>query len=296
MRKNKMKYIYILVFLSFNAVFAQSQNYTKHKVAKGETVTLISKKYGVTPLDIYRINPDAQNGVPENTVLLIPNKSVAAAKPKVPTSKAVVKHEVLAKETLYGIAKQYGTTIDAIEKANAEQLKEGVKIGMTLIIPGTNATSKPEIKKPVTSKTPVFHEVQAKETKFAIAKQYGITIEQLEKQNPEIVNGLPVGYKLLISGENPVKTPVKPVVVAPVVVTPVVSKEAPKHDGNTYVVKPKETLYSISNQFGITQEELIALNPFRFARHFCRWLIPNDMPTGGCVYPREMRGVRTIAS
>jgi hypothetical protein len=31
-----------------------------------------------------------------------------------------------------------------------------------------------------------------------LAKQYGITIEELEKKNPEVVANLPVGYKLLI--------------------------------------------------------------------------------------------------
>jgi DNA-directed RNA polymerase subunit H (RpoH/RPB5) len=46
----------------------------------------------------------------------------------------------------------------------------------------------------------IFHEVLPKETKYSIAKQYGITIEELEKKNPEVVANLPVGYKLLIKG------------------------------------------------------------------------------------------------
>jgi hypothetical protein len=37
----------------------------------------------------------------------------------------------------------------------------------------------------------------AKETKYSIAKQYGITIEELEKKNPEVVANLPIGYKLI---------------------------------------------------------------------------------------------------
>ena len=99
------------------------------------------------------------------------------------------------------------------------------------------------------SKNPVFHEVKPKETKYSIAKEYGVTIEQLEKLNPEIVTGLPIGFKLLISGEISAKTP-KPVVAVPT--------ETPKSTEATYAIKPKETLYSLSNQFGITQEELIA--------------------------------------
>ncbi|MEG2100173.1 MAG: LysM domain-containing protein, partial [Flavobacterium sp.] len=45
----------------------------------------------------------------------------------------------------------------------------------------------------------VFHVVEPKETKFSIAKKYGISIDQLESQNPEIVNGLVVGNKLAIN-------------------------------------------------------------------------------------------------
>lgn len=40
---------------------------------------------------------------------------------------------------------------------------------------------------------------QPKETKYAIAKKYGITIEQVRITDPEIVNGLIQGNKLAIN-------------------------------------------------------------------------------------------------
>jgi len=235
-----MKYFLVLFLCVSHFAFAQQQKTITHTVSKGETITKIAQKYNVTPLDIYKLNPDAQNGVKENTVLLIPNKSA------IPAKKVSVKHEVLAKETLYSLSKQYNVSIEAIEKANAEALKEGVKVGMILIIPADNSSIKGD-----TTKATVFHEVKAKETKYSIAKQYGISIEQLEKQNPDIANELPIGYKLIISGGIPVKsTKVDAVTV-----------ETPKSDDIAYIVKPKETLYSLSNQFGMKQDELIALNP-----------------------------------
>ena len=45
----------------------------------------------------------------------------------------------------------------------------------------------------------VTREVLPKETKYGIAKEYGITVKELERQNPNIVNNFPVGYKLSIS-------------------------------------------------------------------------------------------------
>lgn len=246
-----MKYIVIgLLLLNFNAAF--SQNLIKHKVAKGETIAKIAQKYSVTPYDIYKLNPDIQSGIKENTVIIIPEKATAPAKKAVPASIAVKKHEVLPKETIYGISKQYNVTIQEIEKANAEALKDGVKIGMILTIPVKGSAVKPaitaEAKSETVSKAPVYHEVLPKETKYGIAKQYGLTVEQLEKQNPEIINDLPVGQKLLISGK-----PTGFQITAKEIVK--------KSNEESYIVKPKETLYSLSNQFGITQEELIGLNP-----------------------------------
>ena len=62
-----MKFLEVLVLLfCFHLGFAQNQNVIKHKVAKGETITQISKKYSVTPYDIFKLNPDAQKGIDEN--------------------------------------------------------------------------------------------------------------------------------------------------------------------------------------------------------------------------------------
>ena len=248
-----MKYfIYIICFLFFgaNISLAQSTNLIKHKVQKGETITQIAIKYNVTPSDIYKLNPDAQKGVEENTILIIPSK--AKAKVVSTSNTSTKKHTVLAKETLYSLSKLYDVSIADIEKSNVETLKDGLKIGLVLTIPAKGKSVIAEIPKPNISKTTIYHEVKAKETKYAIAKQYDITIEQLEKLNPEIVNiELPIGFKLLISGEKAIAT-TKPIIV---------NVPTQKPTESSYVVKAKETLYSISNQFEVTQEELLALNP-----------------------------------
>ena len=54
--------ILTLVFLMSFTINAQDK-ITKHTVAKGETISQIAQKYKITPLDIYRLNPDAQNGL-----------------------------------------------------------------------------------------------------------------------------------------------------------------------------------------------------------------------------------------
>ncbi|MDR7370789.1 LysM peptidoglycan-binding domain-containing protein [Flavobacterium aquidurense] len=262
-----MKYYFALLSLVFFvtcSAFSQ-EKVIKYTVSSGETVNQIAVKFKITPYDIYQLNPDARNGVKPNTVLLIPtNVSKAAANKTEATSTKVavnskeIIHEVQPKETFYSIEKKYNVSDEALKAANPGLEKTGVQIGQKLVIPGKGSASKAS---PTTSKTNkekyVYHDVIAKETKFSIAKQYGITIEELEKRNPEIVSNLPVGYRLTIKGTAP-KTENSAAVAH--VAKPA---EAPKKVTTymEYQVKPKETFYSLGRTFHISQEELTELNP-----------------------------------
>ncbi|RVT71343.1 LysM peptidoglycan-binding domain-containing protein [Flavobacterium sufflavum] len=244
-----MKYffaIWIPVLMFTNLVI--SQGTITHKVESGETINDIAKKYQVTPYDIYKLNPDAQRKLSPKTVLLIPAK-VAVKKVVTP---AQITHKVMPKETLFGIEKKYNVSDADLKKANPFLETEGLQIDQVLVIPSKYA-AKPKV---VLQEKPLYHDVLPKETKFSIAKKYGITIAELEKKNPEIVANLTVGSHLLIKGA-PVKTsvlPQKETVKQEVAVVPV-KKYA------TYEVKPKETLYSLSKTFDMSQEELLVLNP-----------------------------------
>ncbi len=179
--------ICVFIFIFSASIFGQ--NFLKHTVASGETILQIAQKYSVTPSDIYKLNPDCQKGIVPNSVLLIPSISLAASKPKM--------HQVTSKETIYSIAKLYGVSISDLEKINSEAISSGLKIGQSILIPSNNIIEN----KPLPSSNSVFHEVQPKETKYGIATKYGISVEQLEKLNPEIIENLPIGFKLLISGK-----------------------------------------------------------------------------------------------
>ncbi|WP_281336105.1 LysM peptidoglycan-binding domain-containing protein [Flavobacterium eburneipallidum] len=238
----------ICIFVFMIVCSAFGQNFDKHKVEKGETITQIAQKYSITPYDIYQLNPDAQSGLKVDSVLLIPKKGTTT---KV---KAVAKtHKVEPKETLFGIVKQYGVSEEDLKKANPDLEKLGLQIGQVLIIPSNTAPKKAT----VTPEKNIFHEVLPKETKYSIAKKYGMTIEELEKLNPEIIPNLTIGYQLLIKGNRP-KTDKVTVIETPKVVVP---KTTPAISYVDYEVKPKETLYSLSKMSGLSQDELLKLNP-----------------------------------
>jgi len=261
-----------LVFFVTSSVFSQ-EKVVKYTVSSGETVNQIAVKFKVTPYDIYALNPDARNGVKPNTVLLIPTKgstakAETAAVKKTNTGKATT-HEVQPKETLFGIEKKYGVSDEALKAANPFLINDGLQIGQTLVIPAKGSTPKAttavaaKATKPTQEKY-VYHDVVAKETKFSIAKQYGITVEELEKRNPEVVSNLPVGYRLTIKGTAP-KAEVSNTNVTNSAKTTETKKATDSPKKTTaymeYQVKPKETFYSLGRTFHITPEELTALNP-----------------------------------
>ncbi|KOP37911.1 LysM peptidoglycan-binding domain-containing protein [Flavobacterium sp. WLB] len=265
----------LIIVLFFFSVGAFSQEkFIKHKISKGENLTVIAKKYGLKAKDIKEANPDAPKVLKLNSILLIPNKN---AKPSQNTPQTIANntpgsHEVLQKETLWGIAKKYNVSVDELKKANPTLETEGLKIGQQLNIPSkAQAVSENTVKinegKPEiipAEDGEIVVEVQPKETKFSIAKKYGITVEELERQNPFIKGNLGVGYMLKIrpsggkTDQNIKDTPV---------VSQTQTAEKPESTPVTDVdivveVQPKETKYAIAKKYGITVKELERQNPF----------------------------------
>lgn len=206
-----VRLIIVLFFISVGA-FSQ-EKFIKHKISKGENLTIIAKKYGLKAKDVEDANPDAPKILKLNSVLLIPNKNSKSTSSAQKSTQVIAAntsglHEVLQKETLWGISKKYNVSVDDLKKANPSLETEGLKIGQQINIPSNSIASNSEnITKPEDASKPevipstdveVVVEVQPKETKYAIAKRYGITVAELERQNPYIKGKLPVGYVLKI--------------------------------------------------------------------------------------------------
>ncbi|CAC9975117.1 C40 family peptidase [Flavobacterium panici] len=265
----------LIIVLFFFSVGAFSQEkFTKHKISKGENLTVIAKKYGLKAKDIKEANPDAPKVLKLNSILLIPNKNVKSSQntPQTIANNTPGSHEVLQKETLWGIAKKYNVSVDELKKANPTLETEGLKIGQQLNIPSkAQAVSentvkineaKPEIIPAADGEIVV--EVQPKETKFSIAKKYGITVEELERQNPFIKGNLGVGYMLKIrpSGGKTDQN-IKDTPVVSQTQTAEKPESTPVTDVDIFVeVQPKETKYAIAKKYGITVKELERQNPF----------------------------------
>lgn len=199
------KSLFILMFsISLNS-YSQEKS-KKHKIQKGETITSIAKENNISINEIYKLNPDAKKVLKLNSVLIIPiSKSQKEIKHSDKASEIVANlvHQVLPKETLYSISKKYKISIENLKKWNLILVNSDLEIGQIINV-SENKPNKPIdvliLKENETLKTKTkIHEVLPKETLYSLSKKYKISITELEKLNPKIKNGLPIGFKLIVS-------------------------------------------------------------------------------------------------
>ena len=264
--------LYIMLFLMLS-VCALAQDYPiknidgvdyyVYTVEPSEGLYRISKKFNVLQADIYKANPSVNEGLKAGQTLYIPVKN-QAKKTQPSTTKQVIEHQVVAKQTLYSISKMYGVEKEEIIRLNPEIENGIIKIGQILRIPvsdKTKAQVQDNVAKQINSdKTTVQHEIKAqqpvlpkkkyviyevksrKETLYGISKQFGVSINEIIEANPYAQDGIKKGDILQI---------------------PVVEENIPKTSGSDilHIVKPKETIYGISKQYNITKEDLLRANP-----------------------------------
>ena len=240
------------------SVSASSQEFKYHTVKKGETVYSISKDYNVSEEDIYKYNPDSKDGIEESSKLVIPlgkrDKGMPAKTGSVGLDPVEFKqHTVKKKENLFRLSQQYNVEQEEIKRYNKQLYSRELQKGETIRIPvyrelkgivaKPNNASEEEIRQKFKENEVREHVVLPKETKFGIARKYGLTVKELEALNPT-VDVLQPGIMLRV-GTN----------VSP---DPVVLLDK---NFKFYEVKPQETLFGLAQRFHVTQDSILALNP-----------------------------------
>ena len=224
------KIIVALFFLFSTTLF--SQKIIQHKVKSGESIYSIAKKYDVTQSELFELNPKLKGSILGlKTEVKVPNKKfkekekgkekektakkevVAEKKNEIVLEVPIEKsgHLVKPKETLYSISKRYGVTMETICDLNPELKTGNLKIGMKLKLPEVNEVPVPEkvvfeenikaneskVETPI-SNVDIIHKVMPKETLYGISKQTGVSVDELTRLNPSVVNGLKVDHFLII--------------------------------------------------------------------------------------------------
>ncbi len=220
-----------------------------HFIKQGETIVKIAEAYDVQVDDIYLHNPGAKTNIKTGQILKIPfNKSDSSPENRKPEQEQYFLHTVKVKETLYGISKYYGATIEEIKAINPG-MSESVKNGETIKIPQKyrkeNESSIPK------DKNPQKHIVQQGETLYAISRSYNVTVDEIKKANPGLSESLSPGQEIRIPEINDTQTAVPGGNAHP----------AQQDQVKTHKVVAGETLYSISKLYGVDTDDLKKMNP-----------------------------------
>jgi LysM repeat protein len=233
------KFLLVLALIFVFGFTAKAQNFSTHQVKKGETIEGIAKRYYVTSLDIYKLNPDAKKELRPNTVLIIPISK--ANKPKAVLNKELLgfkTHKTKRKETLYSLAKKYNVSEDDIKKHNKFLYANPLQKGDRLQIPEYKVTETLE-----DAATTTKYTVLPKEGKWRIAYKFGISIADLETLNPDMGDVLQEGQLINV---------------------PNLEEEAQQQfdeQYSYYEVLPREGFYRLKLKLGLEQEAIETLNP-----------------------------------
>ena len=269
----KFKNIITLAFLSLAvSSLAQIQlnlpttqigdkEYYRYDSSNGESIYDIAAKLGVTKDYIIQNNPDAADGISNGMTLYFPTgKTVTPAQATLKPQYPVLMHEVKQGETLYGLAKSYGTTIDELIAVNPGS-ENGIKIGQKLMIPSSrtneraavdadkqvhDAFSQNSVQIAPQGSDPVYQTINEGEDIYTIAKHYNTSIESILINNPGLK---PDEY---VAGTN--------IKVVPNTAVPF-NYERVGRRNYKYEVKRGETYASIATDNGISEAELKAANP-----------------------------------
>lgn len=338
MRYKILVIVFFLLFLPVS-IYAQG-DYQKHTVLKGETVSSIARKYGVSVNEIYKLNPNTESILYEDEEILIPKSQnslnttyvppssnqignadviyhivqsgetkfglsrrygvsieklerenphiirllqaghklkITGGKDLNPVSSQIVKsttkinysktisYVVMPKETLWGISKRYGLTVDELVGVNQDVLSGVLRSGQKITIPIKDSNDI-AVSEQLNSS---LYVVQPGDTKFGLSRKFKISINELERLNPQIVSMLQTGHKLVIPNdqiavvqETPqITKPIEPVVKIPQNTTMVPSSTNQTDRYKTYEIQPRQTLFGLAKMAGLSQNQLIELNP-----------------------------------
>lgn len=197
--------------LNYPIVQVDGKNYYSYTVEPKDGLYAISRKFGVSQADLHACNKGLESGLTIGQIILVP---VVGPVAKDNAAGSFVTHEVLPKQTLYSLSRQYGVSVDDLIANNPES-KSGLTVGMLLKIPvKTLQPAKQAVKAPVPTPPVVTkpapkvekeekaeapkrtHVVQRKETLYSISRQYDISVEELTRANN--ITSIKVGQELII--------------------------------------------------------------------------------------------------
>lgn len=204
-----------------------------YTVVSGDSLSLIAKKFNISTEVLKKANQLSSDVIYVGQKLVIPKGNVTEQKEQ--TSTYIVK----AGDSLWNIAKQYNTTVDALKKANNLQT-DTLYVGQQLTIP---STTKSETETSTTENRSTFsYSVRSGDSLSVIAKRFGISVDDIRKANKLTSDTLRVGQVLTIPNGITNQEGINTITY------------------KTHTVVSGDNIWDLSVKYGIPQAELLKVN------------------------------------
>ncbi len=269
------RFVFLLLVLVFSVAILSAQDlrenevvvikgekFVLHQVRTGETIYSISHNFKIDRSVLLQYNPKISEGLDIGEILKIPYHAdtdisqTPIYKKGDPTGFEIYKIES-RKETAYSIAQKYGVTVEEIYAYNPKVRK--FRKGRSIRIPVWEVIEEhvvAETVKPQESKSEdltegemLMHTVLSGETLYSISKKYGVSKNDILKNNPDAEN-LKAGSKIYIPQElykevEVVKDSIKQI----------------STDYFEHTIESGETMWGTTRKYKVSEDELKELNP-----------------------------------
>lgn len=156
-------------------------------------------------------------------------------------------HTIEKGQSLYSISSMYKVSTADIIRLNPG-CEEKIYAGQTLKIPQS----------PTTQKSETFHTIQAGENLYKLTKQYNVSAKTICDANPGLsAENFRIGQVIRIPLAEEEEKATAPAASEQPAIQPAVKPRCK----DMHKVKRRETIFSVSREYGITEQELIEANP-----------------------------------
>ncbi|MBI1318110.1 MAG: LysM peptidoglycan-binding domain-containing protein [Candidatus Hydrogenedens sp.] len=239
-----------------------------HRVKRGDTVSKIASRYGVSQSDLMRVNHiRSPRELQIGKTLRIPGGSAPAQEEMLakggpstsvdhqPTRTAST-YRVKRGDTLYAIAQENRVPLDSLLEWNSLAKSDSLQVGQELkLYPASDAVSSmmashtAPASSTSSTQTAAYHEVRAGEYPAKIARIYDMSVDEFLRLNGMSKDStIQVGQKVKVLGNGSASTSTA-------------SASAPRESaGTSHKVRSGESATSIASKYGVSANDILAAN------------------------------------
>lgn len=240
----------LLVGVQFQLASAQDvirvggKNYQMHRVENSETLFSIARKYEVSQNDLIEANPLLSKGLKSGETIRIPLKQAVVPAPKGASQSEFITHTVKKGETVFSISQLYGMAQPDLVKCNPG-IDSELNEGDLLRVPRKTqpeSLAQQAVSQVTEDAKYYYHTIEPGENPSALTRRYNIRIQEFYASNPETKERFHVGDVVRIPKNVETAKPIE----------------------SAYFwreIEAGDTFYSYERKFGVSQKELLELNP-----------------------------------